>query len=131
MNSLKKIETSQAPKAIGPYSQAVYCNPFLFVSGQLPIDPDTGKVVESDILVQTSLVLDNIEAILKDAGTHWHQVVKTEIFLKDLNDFTLVNSEYSKRINLSLPPARQTIQAGRLPLDALIEVSCIAFVPLT
>ncbi len=131
MTYLKKIETSDAPQAIGPYSQAIYCRPFLFVSGQLPIDPKSGKLVAADVRLQTACVLNNIEAILKAAGSNWHQVVKSEIFLKDLNDFAAVNEEYGKRVNPLTPPARQTIQAGKIPLDSLIEISCIALLPLT
>jgi 2-iminobutanoate/2-iminopropanoate deaminase len=129
MINYAKIETTDAPKAIGPYSQAIAAHPFLFVSGQLPIDPQSGKLVPNDIQLQIVCVLNNIEVILKAAGTNWNQVVKTEIFLKDLNDFAVVNEEYGKRVNLAAPPARQTIQAGKLPLDSLIEISCIALLP--
>lgn len=125
MSSIKKIETDQAPKAIGPYSQAVYAAPFIFVSGQLPLDPMTGKMVQSDIVIQINRVLDNIEAILKASGCTFQDVVRCDLFLKDLKDFATVNQEYGKRFNQSVPPARQTIQAA-LPLDALIEISCIA-----
>lgn len=129
---IKKIETADAPKAIGPYSQAVYTNQLLFVSGQLPLDPTTGKIVDAEIHLQVNRVLDNIDAILKAAGCSWNHVLKCEIFLKDLNDFALVNQEYAKRVNSALPPARQTIQAAKLPLDALVEISCIALLsPLT
>lgn len=126
MLDTKKIDTQDAPKAIGPYSQAIVASPFVFVSGQLPLDPQSGKMVEPIIQIQVIRVLDNIEAILKAAGTDWHRVVKCEIFLQDLNDFSVVNEAYGKRVNLNAAPARQTIQASRLPLDALIEISCIA-----
>lgn len=125
---LKKIETPNAPKAIGPYSQAIATEKQLFVSGQLPIDPTTGKLVESSIKIQTNRVLDNLEAILKTAGCSFSNVVRCDVFLKDLNDFAIVNEEYAKRFNSPIPPARQTIQVARLPLDALIEISCIAIV---
>jgi len=128
MNLIKKIETEHAPKAIGPYSQAILSMPFLFISGQLPLDPLTGKLVEADIYKQVSRVLDNIAAILLAAESHWHQLVKCEIFLKNLDDFQTVNQEYSKRVSSIAPPARQTIQAARIPLDALVEISCIAFI---
>lgn len=125
-DSIKKIETTQAPKAIGPYSQAVLASPFLFVSGQLPIDPATGKIVGQEIRLQINQVLNNLEAILKAGGCSFQEVVRCDLFLKDLNDFAIVNEEYGKRFAQAVPPARQTIQVTRLPLDALIEISCIA-----
>jgi len=128
MDKIKKIETNSAPQVIGPYSQAILKDSFLFISGQLPLDPLTGKLVEPDILIQVNQVLDNIAAILSAASTHWHQVVKCEIFLKNMSDFQIVNQEYGKRVSLTTPPARQTIQAAALPLDALVEISCIAHV---
>lgn len=126
MPAPERIETKQAPQAIGPYSQAVLAPPFVFVSGQVGIDPATGKLVEPDILIQINRVLDNLEAILKAAGCTFHNVVRCDVFLKDLNDFSIVNQEYGKRFNQPVPPARQTIQVGKLPLDALVEISCIA-----
>lgn len=126
MTAIKKIETLQAPKAIGTYSQGVCAFPLVFVSGQLPIDPVTGKLVESDIRLQINRVLDNIEAILKASNCSLQNVVRCDIFLLDLNDFVMVNQEYSKRFTQPTPPARQTIQVARLPLDALVEISCIA-----
>lgn len=126
MPDIEKIETSEAPQAIGPYSQAVYAAPFLFVSGQLPIDPATGILEESDIKLQINRVLDNLQAILKASGCAFKDVVRCEVFLKDLNDFLVVNQEYGKRFNQPIPPARQTIQVAKLPLDALVEISCIA-----
>lgn len=127
--AIKKIETAQAPQAIGPYSQAVWASPLLFVSGQLPIDPTIGKLVESDIRQQIKQVLNNLEAILKAAGCSFQDVVRCDLFLKDLNDFAVVNEEYGKCFTQPIPPARQTIQVARLPLDALIEISCIARLP--
>ncbi len=126
---IKKIETPEAPKAIGPYSQAVWAPPFLFISGQLPIDPATGKLVGSEIRQQIHQVLNNLEAILKASGCSFQEVVRCDLFLKDLNDFALVNEEYGKRLTQAVPPARQTIQVARLPLEALIEISCIARIP--
>jgi 2-iminobutanoate/2-iminopropanoate deaminase len=123
---MDKIETIHAPKAIGPYSQAILANNFLFVSGQLPIDPATGTLVESKIELQIDQVLNNIEAILQAAGISWQQVVKSEIFLQDLNDFAIVNAAYGKRVDQSTPPARQTVQVAKIPLGALVEISCIA-----
>jgi len=128
MNGIKKIETEQAPQAIGPYSQALLKESFLFVSGQLPLDPLTGELATSDPQAQVIQVLDNVTAILAAANSSWDQVVKCEIFLKNMSDFHIVNHEYGKRVSSTAPPARQTIQVAALPLDALVEISCIAFV---
>lgn len=126
MTVLKKIETSKAPQAIGPYSQAVCANSMVFVSGQLPLNPDSGKLVEADIYKQVNCVLDNLAAILEASGCSFKDVVRCDVFLKDLNDFAIMNQECAKRFTQPIPPARQTIQVARLPLDALIEISCIA-----
>lgn len=122
----KQIHTENAPKAIGPYSQAVLAGQFLFVSGQLPIDPNTGKITETTIEGQTKQVLSNIEAILKAAGLSFADVVKAEVFLKDMNDFQKMNAIYAEMFTGLIKPARQAFQVARLPMDALIEVSCIA-----
>lgn len=129
VEQLKKVETSHAPKAIGPYSQAIQAGSFLFVSGQLPINPETGKLVEAQIRIQTIRVLNNLKAILEASGCTFEHVVRTDVFLKDLNDFAALNEEYSKAFSHATPPARQTIQVARLPLDALVEISCIAILP--
>lgn len=132
-SSSRKIETENAPKAIGPYSQAIHVSmkeaALLFVSGQLPIDPRTGALVEGGIQAATRQVLDNIEAILQAAHSSFEKVVRVEIFLKDLNDFPVVNEEYKKRFTSMTFPARQTIQVAKLPLDAPIEISCTATCP--
>jgi 2-iminobutanoate/2-iminopropanoate deaminase len=125
---LDKIETENAPKAIGPYSQAVQAGPFLFVSGQIPLDPKTGKLVEPTIRAQTVQVLDNIEAILKAANLTFADVVKTEVYLKDLQDFQEMNIFYAERFSHPIKPARQAMQVARLPLDVLIEISCVAYI---
>ncbi|HSW86760.1 MAG TPA: RidA family protein [Rhabdochlamydiaceae bacterium] len=125
--TIEKIETDEAPEAIGPYSQAVLAGPFLFISGQIPIDPQTGQLVEDTIEAQTEQVLDNIEAILKAKGLSFHHVVKTEVFLKDMEDFQAMNSIYAKRFSNIIKPARQAFQVARLPRDARVEISCIAF----
>lgn len=125
--TLKAIHTDEAPKAIGPYSQAVAAGPFLFISGQIPIDPQTGKITADTIEAQTEQVLDNVEAILHAAGLNKQHVVKTEIYLKDMQDFAVVNALYAKRFSHAVKPARQTMQVGKLPMDARIEISCIAF----
>lgn len=122
----KKIETARAPKAIGPYSQAVKASPFLFVSGQLPVDPETGKIIEGDISAKTRQVLKNIQAILEEAGFKVEDVARTEIFLMDLKDFQAVNQVYGELFAGATPPARQTIQVAGLPLGSPIEISCIA-----
>lgn len=122
----KKIETDRAPKAIGPYSQAVTSPPFLFVSGQLPVDPATGKIIEGDISAKTRQVLKNIQAILEEAGFKVEDVARTEIFLLDLKDFQAVNQVYGEVFAGATPPARQTIQVAGLPLGSPIEISCIA-----
>ncbi len=122
----RKIETPLAPKAIGPYSQAVATEQFVFVSGQIPIDPLTGKISLQTIEGQTHQVLDNLAAILKEAGLSFDQVVKTEVFVKDLNDFQAINAIYAARFTADVKPARQLVQVSRLPMDSLIEISCIA-----
>lgn len=123
----KQIESDQAPAAIGPYSQAVVAAGLIFVSGQLPVDPQTRKLVDGDIQVQTRRVIDNLEAILLAAGSSLEKVVRTDVFLKDLEkDFSEMNKVYATRFSKTVPPARQTIQATKLPLNATIEISCIA-----
>lgn len=129
MTDIKKIETPEAPKALGPYSQAVCAAPFIFVSGQIAIDPDTGKMIEQDIVLQVNRVLDNLEAILKASSCTFENVVRYEIFLNNLDDFAIVNQECAKRFTQATLPARQTIQVARLPFNALVEISCIACQP--
>lgn len=131
-NLLKKIETKEAPKALGPYSQGialVEARPTIFVSGQLPIDPSTGKLITSDIKAMTKQVIDHLEAILKSAGSGLEWVVRTDVFLKDLKDFVAMNEEYAKRFKGETVPARQTIQVADLPMGSPIEISCIAIQP--
>ena len=123
---MRKIETDRAPRAIGPYSQAIRVENFLFVSGQIPIELESGKIVDQTIQGQTRHVLDHIEAILKAAGLRLEDVVKTEIYLTDLGDFQVVNAIYAERFSHPIKPARQLMQVARLPLDSLIEISCIA-----
>jgi 2-iminobutanoate/2-iminopropanoate deaminase len=126
-STIKKIETAHAPKAIGPYSQALLAEGFVFISGQIPVDPMSGKIQESTIQGQTTQVLQNIEHILKAEGLTFEHVVKTEIFMKDLKDFQEVNKIYGEKFSHENKPARQTIEVSRLPMDALIEISCIAY----
>ncbi len=128
MNSLlQKVETEKAPQAIGPYSQAVTAGEYLFVSGQIPIDPATGKLVEGEIKEQTAQVLDNLKAILEAFGIGFDRVVKTEVYLKDIGDFGAVNEVYASRFSHDVKPARQAMQVAKLPMDATVEISCIAY----
>ena len=120
----KKITTKNAPQAIGPYSQAIQYGDFLFVSGQIAIDPKTGALVEGDIEAQTERVLKNIEAIIEAAGMTVRNAVKCTCFLKDMNDFVRFNSVYENYFGESLP-ARETVEVSRLPKDVLVEVSVI------
>ena len=119
------ILTDRGPKPIGPYSQAVRSNGFLFVSGQVALDPKSGEFVGTDIRQQTERVLDNLKAILEAAGVSLHHVVKTTVFLTDMNDFTAMNETYARYFTAA-PPARSTVQAARLPKDALVEIDVIA-----
>ncbi|HDO20165.1 MAG: RidA family protein [archaeon GB-1867-097] len=121
----KIILTDKAPKPVGPYSQAVKVGEFLFVSGQIPIDPETGKIVEGGIREQTRRVMENLKAILEGAGYTFNNVVKVFVFLKDLKTFPEFNEEYSKYFG-NEAPARVTVEAG-IPKNALLEVSIIAF----
>jgi 2-iminobutanoate/2-iminopropanoate deaminase len=122
---LSAVSTGTAPKAIGPYSQAVRAGQLLFVSGQLPIDPATGELISGDIAAQTHRVLVNIGEILKAAGASYRQVVRTTVFLADLNDFPGMNQSYATFFT-SPEPARSTVQVARLPKDARIEIDVIA-----
>lgn len=119
------VLTDKGPKPIGPYSQAIRTNGFLYVSGQVALDPKTGEFVGTDIQQQTQRTLENVKAILEAAGSNMHQVVKTTVFLKDINDFAAMNEVYGKFFTLA-PPARSTVQVARLPKDALVEIEVIA-----
>ncbi len=125
---LKKIDTGSAPKAIGPYSQAIQAGPYLFISGQIPIDPSTGKIIGNTIEEQTAQVMENIKAILKEAGLIFDHVVKTEVYLKDMQDFVPMNTIYASYFTSEIRPARQAMQVGKLPMDVRVEISVIAFV---
>jgi len=119
------IATDQAPRAIGPYSQAVRAGNVIFASGQIPIDPSTGEFVAGGVAEQTEQVMRNITAVLEAAGSGLNQIVKTTVFLADMNDFTAMNEVYA-RFFPETPPARATIQAARLPRDAKVEIEAIA-----
>jgi len=119
------VLTDRGPKPIGPYSQAIRANGFLYVSGQVALDPKTGEMTGTDIRQQTERTLENVKGILEAAGSNLHHVVKTTVFLKDMNDFAAMNEVYAKFFS-SAPPARSTVQVSRLPKDALVEIEVIA-----
>jgi len=121
------ISTENAPGAIGPYSQAVKTGNMVFCSGQIPIDPATGEFVSSDVAEQTRQVLKNLSAVLEAAGINLNNVVKTTVFLADMNDFTAMNDVYAEVFSEN-KPARATVQAARLPRDARVEIDCIAII---
>lgn len=121
----RTITASGAPKPVGPYSQAVIAGGLVFLSGQGPLDPATNRLVEGGIAAQTERVLENLKAVLEASGSSLGQVLKTTVFLKDLNDFRKMNEVYARYFPED-PPARATIEAARLPLDALVEIEAIA-----
>jgi 2-iminobutanoate/2-iminopropanoate deaminase len=118
------IFTDKAPEAIGPYSQAIKIGDFLFTSGQIPIDPNTGTIITGDIQRETIQVLENLKAIVEEAGATLDQVVKTTIFIKDMNQFTLINEAYA-RFFPDRPPARSCVEVARLPRDVNVEIEAI------
>ena len=124
---MKTIATDQAPKAIGPYSQAVVHHGIAYLSGQIPLDPATGQVVEGDIAAQTTRVLENLSAVLAACGSNLGRVMKTTVFLKDMGEFAKMNEVYGKYFAVN-PPARSTIEAARLPRDVRVEIDCMALV---
>ena len=124
---MNTVQTDDAPKAIGPYSQAVQVDGWLYASGQLPMTP-AGDMVEGDIEIQAEQVFNNIEAILKAAGGSLSQVVKATVFVQDLNDFTQLNAIYERRF-AGHKPARSTVEVARLPRDARVEIEIIARLP--
>jgi 2-iminobutanoate/2-iminopropanoate deaminase len=119
------VLTDRGPKPIGPYSQAIKSGGFLFASGQVALDPRSNEFSAGDIRQQTERVLENIKGILEAGGVNLHHVVKTTVFLKDMNDFAAMNEVYGKYFTLA-PPARSTVQVARLPKDALVEIEVIA-----
>jgi len=118
------VSTKAAPAAIGPYSQAIRAGEFLFVSGQIPLDPSTGRLVEGDVRAQARRVLENLAAIVAEAGVSFDRVVKTTVYLLDMNDFPALNEEYAKFFGTPAP-ARATVQVGRLPRDVRVEIDAI------
>ncbi len=125
---MEHVKTEHAPSAIGPYSQGIIANGFLYSAGQIALDPASGQMVESEIIAQTERVMQNLENILEAAGARWSDVVKTTVYLHDLADFPAVNEIYGRRIG-NARPARSTVQVAGLPRGALIEIDLIAFLP--
>ncbi len=119
------VATEKAPRAIGPYSQAVISQGLVFVSGQIPLDPATGQMIEGDIAAQTERVLENLRAILEACGSSLERVVKTTVYLADLDDFPRMNEVYARYFP-SAPPARATVEASRLPRGARVEIEAVA-----
>jgi 2-iminobutanoate/2-iminopropanoate deaminase len=119
------ISTDDGPRAIGPYSQAIRANGFVFVSGQVAIDPATQQVIDGDVAIQTDRVLKNLSAILQAAGSGLEKVVRSTVFLKNMGDFTAMNEVYGRYFS-AMPPARSTVEVARLPKDVLVEIDVIA-----
>ena len=124
---LKQISTDNAPSAIGPYSQGVIANGFLFTAGQIALDPKAGKIVEGGIVEQTERVMENLQEVLKAAGASWNDVVKTTVYLHDLAHFPTVNEIYGRWLGTARP-ARATVQVPALPRGALVEIDAVAVV---
>lgn len=122
------IDTNQAPRAIGPYSQGVSFGGLLFVSGQIPVDPQSGEIVAGGIEAQTRQAMNNLQAVLMAAGLDFSHVLKTTVFLRNMNDYTLMNDVYGLYFDYS-PPARACVEVSRLPKDVLVEVECVAAAP--
>lgn len=126
--STKPIQTTSAPAAIGPYSQAISANGFLFTAGQIALDPATGQIAPGDVVAQAERVLANLEAILSAAGASWSDVVKTTVFLHDMNDFPRVNEVYARALGAARP-ARSTVEVSALPRGVLVEIDAVAALP--
>jgi 2-iminobutanoate/2-iminopropanoate deaminase len=126
--SLKIVHTDKAPAAIGPYSQGIVANGFLFTAGQIAIDPGTGQVVAGNVAVQTERVMANLAAVLATVGASWKDVVKTTIYLHDMNEFPTVNEVYGKALG-DARPARSTVQVSALPRGVLVEIEAVVAIP--
>lgn len=126
--SIKAIQTDDAPAAIGPYSQGIIANGLLFTAGQIALDPATGQVVPGDVVAQTQRVLANLRAILDAAGASWRDVVKTTVYLFDMNDFPVVNEAYAAAMG-DARPARSTVQVSALPRGVLVEIDAVVRIP--
>lgn len=122
----KMVQCKEAPKAIGPYSQAVQIGEFLYTSGMVPLDPATGDIVQGDIKAQTIRVFENLKLILNEAGYNFHDVVKATVYIKNMDDFGTINEIYGSYINGPILPARACVQVAKLPKDVLIEIDLIA-----
>ena len=127
MTELRTVETADAPRAIGPYSQGIVINGMVFTAGQIPLDPTTMELVEGDVAAQTERVMESLQAILQQAGASLQSVVKTTVFLQDMNDFAAMNEVYGRWFG-NHKPARSTVQAARLPRDVKVEIEAIAAV---
>jgi 2-iminobutanoate/2-iminopropanoate deaminase len=123
----KIVQTAKAPAAVGPYSQAIIANGFVYTAGQIPLIPGEQKLVEGDIQAQTRQVLENLKAVLEGAGTSFANVVKTTVFLKNMDDFARMNEIYGQYFPDN-PPARSTVEVARLPRDAMVEIEVVALV---
>jgi 2-iminobutanoate/2-iminopropanoate deaminase len=122
---IETVATDRGPKAIGPYSQAVRANGFVFLSGQIPLDPKTQQIVEGDVAVQTERVMENLKGVVEAAGSSLHHVVKTTVFLADMNDFAAMNEVYARYFTANAP-ARSTVEVARLPKNVRVEIDLIA-----
>ncbi len=128
----KVIRTDLAPAPVGPYNQAIAANGLVFVAGQIPLDPSSGEIVgEADVAQQTQQVIANIKAVLEASGSKLQDVVKTTVFLADLNDFAAMNAVYAQYFEEAIAPARACVQVSRLPKDVLVEIDCIAVIGST
>ena len=122
----REVNTLKAPEPVGPYSQAVKTGDFIFCSGQIALDPKTGELLAGSIKAETTLVMENLRAVLETAGSSLERVVKTTIFIMDMNDFGSINAVYGSFFDGSIPPARATVQVAGLPKGARVEIECIA-----
>jgi 2-iminobutanoate/2-iminopropanoate deaminase len=125
---LSTVNSSDAPAAIGPYSQGIVCGGFLFSAGQIPLDPATMQLVTGDVTVQTERVMQNLAAVLREAGTEWRHVVKTTVYLQDMAHFPQMNEVYARHLG-EARPARSTVQVAGLPRGVLVEIDLIARIP--
>jgi 2-iminobutanoate/2-iminopropanoate deaminase len=126
--SVKTVHTDKAPAAIGPYSQGIVANGFLFTAGQIPIDPTSGQVITGNVAAQTERVMSNLAAVLSTVNATWKDVVKTTVYLHDMNDFPTVNEVYGKALG-DARPARSTVQVSALPRGVLVEIDAVVAVP--